>query len=271
MAKIQKTEKIMDSIVENYSQKSKQSQDSFDWTEFDNVLDLDQPPTFNSTICSLGITSYPSKLILARGTQRNKSKADSGFDTDESRSSTFHSQSSQVSFEGQKNISNHSLSPASSLVDSSDVDSECTFSPIAYSLPSKKSRLESPLQPAKLTRLPNHESLQEQTDETSDNETVESDNYHANATVSSDGNDNWNDDAFDAIEQSPSNRSQSLSNPIHLKIAPVLNLMAQIKTQYTDYAFVYALAAHMCKGIYPRDCHISLKTALLLSIVSCNV
>lgn len=276
----------MDSIVANCSQKSKQSQNSFDWSEFDDVLDLDQSPTFNSSICSLEITNYPSQLILSRGTQRNKSKIDSGFDVEStsSTSSTFTSQTSQVSFEGHKRISNHSLSLAPSSVGSSDVDSGCASSPVACTLPSKKSRLESPLpilfssqntssldvntfrspiKPATLTRLPFRE-----TDESNDSETPESVNYHANATVSHDCDDDSNGNSNDAASQQ---QSMSLSNPIHLKIAPILNLMSQIKTQYSDYAFVYALAAHMCKDIYPRDCHISLKTALLLSIVSCNV
>lgn len=291
----------MDSILENCSQKSKLSQDSFDWSEFDDALDLDQPPTFNATISPLEFSSYSSQLILTRSSQRNKSRIDSGLDV-ESNSSTFSSQTSHVSFEGQKRIANHNVSPASTpnrSVVRRDVDSGhsgCSLSPIACAVPSKKSRWESPLQrpsssqadsldvntfrsplkPSTLNRLPNLEnrkaaaSSQRQTgatdtDESTHIESPERENDQTNVANSNDASDT-------AIQQqSTPNPNESLSNPIHLKIAPILNLMSQIKTQYSDYAFVYALAAHMCKDIYPGDCYISLKTALLLSIVSCNV
>lgn len=289
----------MDSILENCSQRSKQSQDSFDWREFDDALDLDQPPTFNATISPLEFSSYSSQLILTRSSQRNKSRIDSGLDV-ESNSSTFSSQTSHVSFEGQKRIANHNVSSASTpnrSVVRSDVDSGFSLSPVACSVPSKKSRLESPLQrpsssqadslnvntfrsplkPSTLNRLPNLEnrkkaaSSQRQTattdiDESTHIETPERENDQRN---SNDASGHSNDSTIQ--QQSTPNPNESLSNPIHLKIAPILNLMSQIKTQYSDYAFVYALAAHMCKDIYPGDCHISLKTALLLSIVSCNV
>lgn len=54
-------------------------------------------------------------------------------------------------------------------------------------------------------------------------------------------------------------------------IQPILNLFTKVKSQHSDCAFVHALAAHTCKDIYPKHSYISLKTALLLSIVSCNV
>lgn len=48
-------------------------------------------------------------------------------------------------------------------------------------------------------------------------------------------------------------------------------LHQRIKSQYSDHAFVHAIAANMCRDIYPKECHISLKLTLLLSIISCNV
>lgn len=275
----------MDFFTDNCSQQSKQSQSSFDWSEFDDALDLDQPPTFNSTISPLEITSYSSQLILTRGSQRNNStKIDSGFGID-SNPSTFHSQTSHVSFEGQKRNANHELSPLSSPCRSvvrSDVDSGCSFSPIACSLPSKKTRLESPvprpsstqttfrspLRPSTLNRLQNNSdevaSSQRQTADKSNQRDKSKNDDQTNAATE-------NSNEPTTQQQSMSNPNESPPNSIHLKIAPILNLMSQIKTQHSDYAFVYALAAHMCRDIYPRDCHISLKTALLLSIVSCNV
>lgn len=278
----------MDSFAGNCSQQSKQSQDSFDWSEFDDALDLDQPPSFNSTISPLDITSYSSQLILNRSSQRsNSTKVDSGFGID---SSAFQSPASQVSFEGQKRHTNHGLTSVSSprqSVGGSDDDSGCSNSPIECSLPSKKSRLESPIQrisstqstfrsplkPATLNRLRTNcdeaALCQRQTTDKSNNHDNSKNDEQTNATNSNDDTENLDDNTIQ--QQSTPAPNESLPNPIHLKIAPVLNLMAQIKTQYSDYAFVYALAAHMCKDIYPRDVHISLKTALLLSIVSCNV
>lgn len=265
----------MEFFAGNCSQQSKQSQNSFDWSELDDALDLDRPPTFNSTISPLEFTSYSSQLILTRNSQRNNStKADSGFDI-ESNPSTFYSQASHVSFEGQKRNANQHSSPTSSprrAVVRSDVDSGCSFSPIACSLPSKKSRQESPvprpsstqttfrspLRPSTLNRLRNNS-----------NEVVSSQRQTADTSNQRDSCENTN--GATTHQHSTPNPNGSPSNPIHLKIAPILNLMSQIKTQYSDCAFVYALAAHMCRDIYPRDCHISLKTALLLSIVSCTV
>lgn len=48
-------------------------------------------------------------------------------------------------------------------------------------------------------------------------------------------------------------------------------LHQRVKSQYSDHAFVHAIAANMCRHIYPKECHISLKLTLLLSIISCNV
>lgn len=273
----------MDLNVENCSQKSLKSQNSFDWSEFDDALDLEQPPTFNSSICPFEITNYPSQLILSRNNQNKSSKVDSGVG-DDSTSTAVNSQTSQVSFEGQKRITNHHQSTTPNPIYSSDIDRGCTSSPIAYSLPPKKSRFASPLprtfsrQNSVLTIFHSpqgnshatecqRKTPTSETDESNDSDTTGSEENHENVDAVSDDTENSNDVA------TPSTPSQNelLLNPIHMKIEPILNLMSQIKTQYTDYAFVYALAAHMCKDIYPRDCHITLKTALLLSIVSCTV
>lgn len=254
----------MDTNVQNCSQ------NSFDWSEFDEALDLEQPPAFSSTLRSLEITNYPSQLILSNRSRNKNSKDDSGFNAAPSASFTFSTQSSVMSFEGQHR------SPAPNHVRFNESDSGCSSSPIACTLPAKKSRFASPVprafssqnfnsytfrSPQNLTeptQLPSNHSSQTDEDSNS-NDTAESDEVQENEIVTSENADNVNDP------------NGCLSDPIHLKISPILNLMSQIKTEYSDYAFVYALAAHMCKDIYPRDCHISLKTALLLSIVSCTV
>lgn len=43
------------------------------------------------------------------------------------------------------------------------------------------------------------------------------------------------------------------------------------KSNYSDYSFAHAISSQMCQKMYPMDCHTSLKLALLLSIISCNV
>lgn len=106
----------------------------------------------------------------------------------------------------------------------------------------------------------------EQIDETNDLETFRIEDYSEEEDLSSRTMENRND------------RGQPIINPdggilgsILPEIQPILNLFTQVKSQYSDCAFVYGLAAHMCKDIYPKNYNISLKTALLLSIVSCNV
>lgn len=68
-----------------------------------------------------------------------------------------------------------------------------------------------------------------------------------------------------------SQQFNDMPNTILPEIDPNRKLFSKIKSQYSDCVFVYALASNMCKDIYPNNSYISLKTALLLSIVSCNV
>lgn len=51
----------------------------------------------------------------------------------------------------------------------------------------------------------------------------------------------------------------------------VLALIANIKNQFTDHAVTYAMAAQMCQTVLPMDAYVSLKIALLLSLVSTQV
>lgn len=51
----------------------------------------------------------------------------------------------------------------------------------------------------------------------------------------------------------------------------VLTLVTKIKSQFTDHAVVYAMAAQMCQTVLPMDAYVSLKIALLLSLISNQV
>lgn len=105
-----------------------------------------------------------------------------------------------------------------------------------------------------------------QIDETNDLETFRIEDSSEEEDLSSRSVENWNDRGQPII-----NPDGGIPGSILPKIQPILNLFTQVKSQYSDCAFVYGLAAHMCKDIYPKNYNISLKTALLLSIVSCNV
>lgn len=72
-------------------------------------------------------------------------------------------------------------------------------------------------------------------------------------------------------QQTPPDLDDNITDSVLSEIDPILRLFAHIRSQYSDCAFAYALAANMCKDIYPKNSYISLKTALLLSIVSCDV
>lgn len=52
---------------------------------------------------------------------------------------------------------------------------------------------------------------------------------------------------------------------------PVLTLVTNIKSQFSDHAVVYAIAAQMCQTVLPMDAYVSLKIALLLSLISIQV
>lgn len=51
----------------------------------------------------------------------------------------------------------------------------------------------------------------------------------------------------------------------------VLTLVTNIKSQFSDHAVVYAIAAQMCETVLPMDAYVSLKIALLLSLISIQV
>lgn len=44
-----------------------------------------------------------------------------------------------------------------------------------------------------------------------------------------------------------------------------------VKSQYSDFAFVYALSSQLCQERIPMECFVTLKIALLLSLVSIGV
>lgn len=80
-----------------------------------------------------------------------------------------------------------------------------------------------------------------------------------------------NENDEDQTQETPTDIDDNMSDSIPSEFDQVLKLFSKIKTKYSDYSFVYALAANMCKDIYPKSSYISLKMALLLSIVSCDV
>lgn len=325
------------------SQKSQRTQDSFDFSDIDDWLDLEQPPVFKATKCSLA-TKYPSKLYLPRSTQttaNNNSNVDSGFDFSPS---PCHSRTQPTlrshSFENENPYSAQELSVSTTKRANNDIDSDfgfaesstnfqrssavtmCltgkTISSHQSNLPtnaiphsdgfhsftqssffgSKQYPVSGPLNhrmfssqsinstscssidsfgdslsSSHLDTRPQDEEFNEpdgrsyeQIDETNDLESFQFGNSSGEEDLPSRSMENMNHE-----EQPVINPDDGIPGSILPEIQPILNLFAQIKSQYSDYAFVHGLAAHMCRDIYPKNYNISLKTALLLSIVSGNV
>lgn len=215
------------------SQSSQNSQRSFSFSDYD-LLDFDQPPTCSPLSLSLPKASYPTQLILSKKT-RSTNDIDSGFNFSSS-SGTFTSQASLQS--SQTAISNQNTILVS---DDSFNSTQCQSSANSQS----------------------HEIRHEWSDSqpTENEENCDEEMPLSGVTTTAEGDENH--------EQSQ--QLNDMPDSILPEIDPILKLFSKIKTKYSDCAFVYALASNMCKDIYPKNSYISLKTALLLSIVSCNV
>lgn len=208
-------------------------------SDSDDFFDLDQPP--RSYNCMLPKVSYPSQLILSKSTP-TKSDIDSGFDFTSSSSSGIPNSLAKFQyFETQKAISVQStdLLTGRYLLDLNETSYECS---------------------------------QNRSNGSNDSDGAAS--YSENATNEQDSDEEMplSGVAVDAGHDYEQQQSfNNVPDSILTEIEPIIKLYTQIKSQYSECAFVYALAANMCKDIYPKNSNISLKTALLLSIVSCNV
>ncbi|XP_031627022.1 minichromosome maintenance domain-containing protein 2 [Contarinia nasturtii] len=227
------------------SQNSQSSQHSCDSTEFDELFDLDRPPTCSFSSFSLPTGNFPSQLILTKSTQQ-RSDFDSCFDF--TSNSSNRTQRNFRRFETQTTIS--SQSPVSTNSDNS-----------------KESNLES------RSSSGLNEYSQNQSNES--NESVEHSEEKADreqqfSQKSADDEENV-DEEMPLTGSSDQTVLYDMPDSVLPIIDPIIELFRKIRLQYSDNAFVYALASNMCKDIYPKNSHISLKMALLLSIVSCNV
>lgn len=223
-------------------QSSKNSQNSSGLSDDD--LDLDRPPTY--TPHKLHKTKYSSKLFLTQKAQKQRGDGDSGFDfTSASSSGTLKSLSKFQSLEtSQKAIPSQSTVSVSDSFGSSATE---TKSPLGGN-PQNDSHMKDyePMPPTNSQRIEYEEDADEE--------------------MSLSG-------AATAVEEEEHREQRINEMPIFIQseIDKVVKLFTKIKTQHSDWACVYALASNMCKDIYPKNSYISFKTALLLSIVSCNV
>ncbi|XP_017479077.1 PREDICTED: uncharacterized protein LOC108368691 isoform X2 [Rhagoletis zephyria] len=71
--------------------------------------------------------------------------------------------------------------------------------------------------------------------------------------------------AASAITSSP---ACNLTTDTTMVPASVKQLYDLVRTQYSDFAFVYALSAQLCQDRVPMDCFVNLKMGLLLSLAS---
>ncbi|XP_016980026.1 uncharacterized protein LOC108045264 isoform X1 [Drosophila rhopaloa] len=71
------------------------------------------------------------------------------------------------------------------------------------------------------------------------------------------------------IFRAPSEHGQDYPKPdLNCVPSSIKKLHHLISSQYSDYAFVYALSAQLCQECVPMDCYVYLKMVLLASIVS---
>lgn len=83
-----------------------------------------------------------------------------------------------------------------------------------------------------------------------------------------------------SIPSAPSTSQHAAQEPAKKTLFPadvtmiplsVSKLFDQITSRYSDFAFVFAVAAQMCQDLLPMDCFIHLKIGLLLSLASIEV
>lgn len=85
--------------------------------------------------------------------------------------------------------------------------------------------------------------------------------------------DNINQNSIDDNDKQLRHQPNSDNSTADFTFLPmsVKQLYDVVKTQYSDFAFIYALSAQLCQDCIPMDCCIALKMALLLSIASISV
>lgn len=274
------------------------SENSSGLGEIDELLDLNQPPTIESFSSYLPQTTYRSQLFF-RGTQTSGEDVDSGFDHTPKRScwSWSKSSTSQLRFSNApKNISSQSTVSMNESTFSSSNETQQTpgFDP-EQQLDSDIEELEqtfsqccsqerfsqnNPREHGQSGWQDDGDRNEPQLDQNDtefnflpieSNVSDESEDETLCEEQASDDDGNVNTGDMDNEEEPLENEENIPTSLFVSEINSILNLYKKVKSQYSDCAFVYGLAAHTCKDIYPKYSHISLKRALLLSIVSCNV
>lgn len=289
------------SFANSYSsQKWSESQNSSGFSDIDELLDLNQPPSIESFTCPLPQTGYSSQLILPRSTQTS-SNLDSGLDLTPNQSfqswswnqnshgrSRFSDNHRGISSQSTVSINSDSINSLNDTQSTTEFDAaekpnieldelEETFSKC---LSQERSTQNIPSQNVQqngqsMTQMERNDT-QYNVQAIESNMSNESENMSESETIGEEqataSNDYENRNAdYSNVGQPLESAQSNLTSSFDPEIGSILNLFTQIKSQHSDCAFVYALAAQMCKDIYPKHSHISLKTALLLSIVSCNV
>ncbi|XP_055303515.1 minichromosome maintenance domain-containing protein 2 [Sitodiplosis mosellana] len=227
------------------SQSSQNSQSSFGLGDYD-LLDIDQPPTCSSFSFPLPKARYPSQLILPK--KQSNSDIDSGFDfTSSASTETRKSQASVQLLASQRVVSRQkdTVSISDDSFNSNDTETDSELERHAQSQGDGQRH--------------------EWSNSSGSQEADYGECYDEEMPLSG---------VTTAEEEENREQSQQLSdmpNFILPEFDSILKLYSKIKSQYSDCAFVYALASNMCKDLYPKNSYISLKTALLLSIVSCDV
>lgn len=231
------------------SQSPQNSQSSIGLSDYD-LLDFDQPPTCSSLSYTQPKAGYPTQLILPKKVQPN-SDVDSGFDfTSSGSSDTRKSQGRLQLSTTQRQIPNqiHTTSVSDDSFNSNETEVDIFTSQLQRN---------SQGQCDERSHEWNHSSGSpvDEYEECCDEEMPLS-----GVTT-----------AEDVDNRQQSQQIDDVPDSIASVYDPVLKLYSKIKAQHSDCAFVYALASNMCKDLYPKNSYISLKTALLLSIVSCDV
>lgn len=232
------------------SQSSQNSQSSIGLGDYD-LLDFDQPPTCSSLSYTLPKASYPTQLILSKNVQPN-SDIDSGFDF--TSSGSIETQKSQGSLQlsaTRRVISKeiHANSVSDDSFDSNETEADSFTRQLERNSQSQCDER-------------NHEWRSN----SSGSPVVEYEEYYDEEMPLSGVT-----TVEDVDNRQQSQQINDMPDSILSEFDPILKLYSKIKAQHSDCAFVYALASNMCKDLYPKNSYISLKTALLLSIVSCDV
>lgn len=285
-------------------QRSPKSQDSFDMSDIDDLLDLHQQPIFDSPKFAVRSGKYVAQLNFSRISQMiipsdNNSNIDSGFDSTQSSSFVrIQPDYSSTSFGNDEVFPSQSFGSINATASNADEkpgllngstsqtdeqhflnqDELSEFSQSnsgSCSFDQRFSQNEKILISGRqldlfgATSTPSSSDTNAQNDECNEkmDEIQHSEEFSPDSEISSSNDGKSHAEA----EQSVMNPEEPLTGLGLPEIEPILKLFSRVKSQNTDCAFVSALAANMCKDIYPKHSNISLKTALLLSIVSCNV